>query len=107
MRTIIEVLEAMERSENASLGIWAGGVAVSLYAIKEALEREGHKGFVAYAETLTPSEGRGVFIACEWTPFTILEQHWHGGPNSGAWWWTIVPHQDMPKLPDSFYQILS
>jgi hypothetical protein len=107
MKTIDEVLESMERDEDASMGIWAGGVAVSLYAIKEALSREGHEGFAAYAETITPSEGRGVFISCYFTPYAVLEQHWHGGQNSGDWWWTIVPHQDLPILPKTFYRILS
>ena len=83
---LIDELREMQREAEAANGVWCGGVATSLVAI---LRRTDAKVlFQPVAGQSGPHEGRKA-IVCRGGERVVLTQHWHGGENSGEWWWTL------------------
>ena len=81
-------LREMQREAEEEFGVWCGGVATSAVAIcrengAKVVFRpvKGQRGDL-------PHEGRKA-IFCRGNDRVTLTQHWHGGPESGDWWWVL------------------
>ena len=86
--TLIDELRQMQADAEAESGVWCprGGVSTSALAI---CRRTGSKVlFQPVAGKHGPHEGRKAII-CRGSERVTLTQRWHGGPESGEWWWTL------------------
>jgi hypothetical protein len=84
-RSLIETLNEMNRAEDEMLGDWcpAGGVSTSIACI---IRKTGSR---AIFDRPGPAEGRRATLVTSDGQSVTLTQHWHGGPETGDWWWTL------------------
>ena len=80
MTRLIDELNEMRRKAQAESGVWCGGISTS---INHLVKTTGAK---VIFDGKPPSDGCKATL-CRANERVVLEQHWHGGMNSGDWWW--------------------
>ena len=83
-------LREMQREAEKEIGVWcpAGGVSTSAVAICRETGAKVMFQPVKCQRGGIPLEGRKA-IFCRGNDRVTLTQHWHGGPESGDWWWVL------------------
>lgn len=90
-KSLSEKIEELRRENDAELGVWSprGGVATSVTAICNRTGADLVAFIPANGQPCgNPHDGRKAVLSYG-TERVTLTQHWHGGPESGDWWWTL------------------
>jgi len=86
MKDLVKTLNKMNRTSEDELGIWCpiGGISTSITCIAK------ETGAKVTFDRPRPSEGCTATLVTPDGQRYALEQHWHGGPASGDWWWVMT-----------------
>ena len=90
-KTLIDEIAAMQHEAEKESGVWCprGGVATSVTAICNRTGADLVAFIPANGQPCgNPHDGRKAVLSYG-TERVTLTQHWHGGPESGEWWWTL------------------
>ena len=89
--TLIDEIAAMQHEAEKESGVWCprGGVATSVTAICNRTGADLVAFIPANGQPCgNPHDGRKAVLSYG-TERVTLTQRWHGGENSGDWWWTL------------------